>query len=112
MPDILELFPDVDLSARPIRTGCAKPIGRARARRPRVRRVRPSSVRLLSEIRGLIEHQHAALMGELRVLRQQRRDQYEIPAAVLRRLTEIERHLRLVETPVAPRVSRRRPLDG
>jgi hypothetical protein len=87
------------------------PIGQQRPRRLRVRRVRPSSVRLLTEIRGLIEHQHAELMGELRALLQQRRDEYEIPAAVLRRVTEIERHLRLVETPAMPRINRRRPLD-
>jgi hypothetical protein len=109
--DTLELFPDVDLGARTPAAGCAKPIGRARARRPRVRRVRPSSVGLLSEIRGLIEHQHAELMGALRALRQQRRDEYEIPAAVLRRITEIERHLCLVEAPKTPRINRRRPLD-
>jgi hypothetical protein len=91
--DTLELFPDVDLGARTPGAGCAKPIGRARAHRPRVRRARPSSVGLLSEIRRLIEQQHAELMGELRALRQQRRDEYEIPTALLRRLTEIERHL-------------------
>jgi hypothetical protein len=31
---------------------------------------------------------------------------------VLRRVTETERHLRLVETPAMPRITRRRPLDG
>jgi hypothetical protein len=31
---------------------------------------------------------------------------------VLRRITEIERPLRLVETPTMPRITRRRPLDG
>ena len=98
--DALELFPNVDLGARPPDGGaCRAPIGQQRARRPRVRRVRPSSVRLLSEIRGLIEHQHAEVIAELRVLRQQRRDEYEIPTALLRRLTEIERHLGVIETP-------------
>jgi hypothetical protein len=51
-------------------------------------------------------------MDELAALRRQRRDDGEIPASLLRRVTEIERHLRLVETPTTPRINRRRPLDG
>jgi hypothetical protein len=66
---------------------------------------------LLSEIRGLIERQHAEVIAELRALRQQCRDEYEIPTALLRRLTEIEHHLGVIETPQTPRINRRRPLD-
>jgi hypothetical protein len=66
----------------------------------------------LLELRRLVETQHEAVMDELRMLRQQRRDAGEIPAALLRRVGQIERHLRLVESPTMPRLSRRRPLDG
>ena len=51
-------------------------------------------------------------MDELRTLRQVRQIEHESVPAVLRLVTEIERHLRLVETPTMPRLSRRRPLDG
>jgi hypothetical protein len=51
-------------------------------------------------------------MDELAALRQQRRDDGEIPAALLRRVVEIERALRLREVPAMPRITRRRPLDG
>ena len=51
-------------------------------------------------------------MGEVRALRQQRRNEAEVPGAVLRRLVAIERALQLVESPAMPLVTRRRPLDG
>lgn len=51
-------------------------------------------------------------MGEVRALRQQRRDDAEIPTAVLRRVDQIARILELVEAPAMPLVTRRRPLDG
>jgi hypothetical protein len=65
----------------------------------------------LHELRLLVEKHHAELLDELRILRQQRRDEYESVPAVLRRVTEIERHLGLVETPTMPRITRRRPVD-
>jgi hypothetical protein len=56
--------------------------------------------------------QHAELMDELRTLRQARRIEHESLPAMLRRVTDIERHLHLVEIPTMPLLSRRRPLDG
>ena len=112
--DTLELFPLLGVRAHG--DGCAKPIGRRAAGR---RRRAPSGPHKsaavagqLLELRRLIEQQHAELMVELRTLRQVRRIEHESLPAVLRRVTEIERHLRLVETPAMPRITRRRPLDG
>ena len=98
---------------RPV-DGCAKPIGRRdrgrRRRHPAPRK--PSAIAgQLRELRRLVEAQHEAVMDELRILRQQRRNDGEIPANLLRRIIEIERHLRLVEKPQAPRVSRLRPME-
>jgi hypothetical protein len=114
--DALELFPsDLNLGDhRPGGDGCTRPIGRrGGGSRRRAEPRKPSTLpgRLL-ELRGLVEAQHAAVMDELAALRRQRRDDGEIPASLLRRVTEIERHLRLVETPTTPRTNRRRPLDG
>ena len=113
--DTLELFPLLAPSAQAHGDGCAKPIGRRAAGR---RRRPPSGPRKsaavagqLLELRRLIEHQHAELMVELRILRQVRRIEHESLPAALRRVTDIERHLRLVETPAMPRITRRRPLD-
>jgi hypothetical protein len=113
--DTLELFPDLVPSVPANGDGCTKPIGRrTRARRrgsvPGPRRS-PIAGQLL-ELRRLVEAQHEAVMDELAALRQQRRNDGEIPAALLRRVVEIERHLRLVESPAPPRLTRRRPLDG
>ena len=114
--DTLELFPLLAPSVQAHGDGCAKPIGRRAAGR---RRRAPSGPRKsaavagqLLELRRLIEQQHAELLDELRALRRQRRSEHESVPAVLRRITEIERHLRLVETPTMPRITRRRPLDG
>lgn len=110
MPDTRELFPNIDLGERPSERGCAKPIGRMRARQPKPRRV-PAGILMLGELRRLMVDQHGELIAELRALHQQRRDHGELPAMVLRRLVNIERHLGLVETPAAPRVSSRRPVE-
>jgi hypothetical protein len=111
-----DLFPGIDLGARGgAGTGCVSPIGRRDTgrRRPRVVRPRRSSTAvLLFELRGLLERQHAELMGEVHRLRQQRRNEHESLPAVLKRISEIERHLRLTEIPRAPRIGRRRPLEG
>jgi hypothetical protein len=45
-------------------------------------------------------------------LRENQRSESESLQPVLRRLTEIERHLRLTETPQAPRSSRRHPMGA
>jgi hypothetical protein len=113
--DILELFPLLAPNVRAHGDSCAKPIGRRAAgrgrRAPSGPRKSAAVAGQLIELRRLIEQQHAELMVELRTLRQVRRIEYESLPAVLRRVTEIERHLRLVETPAMPRITRRRPLD-
>lgn len=113
--DTLELFADLDPGRSPPGDGsCAKPIGRrdtGRRRRPRVIRSRRSSTAVqLLELRGLLERQHAELMGEVHRLRQQRRNEHESLPAVLKRISEIERHLRLTEIPTAPKPTRRHPM--
>jgi hypothetical protein len=115
--DTFELFADLDLGRSPPGDGsCVKPIGRRakeRRRRPRVVCSRRSSTTVqLIELRGLLERQHAELMGEVCRLRQQRRNDHESLPAVLRRISEIERHLRLAETPEAPKPSRRHPMGA
>jgi hypothetical protein len=98
--------------AREDRTGCSKPIGRRDRDRRRRHANRLGIPGQLLELRALLERQHAELLLELRTLRQVRRNEHESLPAVLRRVTDIERHLALVESPTMPRVSRRRPLDG
>jgi len=102
--DSFDLFPGMDLGARVASgAGCAAPIGRrdtGRRRRPvRVRPRHPSTVTVLAELRGLLERQHAELMGEVHRLRQQRRNEHETLPAVLKRVSEIERHLRFDRGP-------------
>jgi hypothetical protein len=104
MPDVLnrqiDLFPLIELGDRRLVVGgdgCVKPIGRFDRGRRRRHASRPG-------IPGQLL--------ELRTLRQARRNEHESLPAVLRRVTDIERHLALVETPQMPRLSRRRPLDG
>jgi hypothetical protein len=103
--------PGIDLGARaPGADGCRSPIGRQRARRPRVRRARPSTAAVVLEPRQLLEQQHAELMEAIGALRQARRNEHESLPAVLRRICEIERVLKLTELHVPPRTSRHRPL--
>jgi hypothetical protein len=45
-------------------------------------------------------------------LHEKQRSESESLQPILRRLTEIERHLRLTETPEAPRPSRRHPMEA
>jgi hypothetical protein len=112
--DTLELFPDLVPSVPANGDGCTKPIGRQTRGRRRSSAPRKSAAIAdqLIELRRLVEQQHAELLDELRALRRQRRSEHESVPAVLRRITEIERHLRLVETPTMPRITRRRLLDG
>jgi hypothetical protein len=92
-------------------TPVAVPVSAA-SRRAWFRPRRSSTAVLLFELRGLLERQHAELMGEVHRLRQQRRNEHESLPAVLKRISEIERHLRLTEIPRAPRIGRLRPLEG
>jgi hypothetical protein len=111
----VDLFPGIDLGARRgPGTGCVSPIGRrdtGRRRPPVARPRRPSTAAALAAMRGLLERQHAELMGEVHRLRQQRRNEHESGPAILRRLTEIERILKLTELHAPPNGhTPRRPL--
>jgi hypothetical protein len=119
-----ELFPpELDLGDRlESGDGCARPIGRhspARGRIPRTRPRRPLTAAVLAEIRALVQDGLGDVSATLRRLERGARTQLDIQsvtadqlANVLARLVKIERHLELVETPQAPRISRRRPLDS
>ena len=65
---------------------------------------RQSSNELIDELRRLTAAVHR--------LRENQRSESESLHPILRRLTEIERHLRLTETPEAPRPSRRHPMGA
>jgi hypothetical protein len=52
------------------------------------------------------------LTAAMHRLRENRRSESESLEPILRRLTEIERHLRLTETPQAPQPSRRHPMGA
>ena len=111
--DTIELFPDLPL-APPPGEGCARPIGRRGAgpRRRAAPRPRRSTVaHQLIELRQVVIDRLDEILIELRALRQQRRDQGEIPGAILGRLVAIERSLGVVEAPQTPRIRRRRPLE-
>jgi hypothetical protein len=49
-------------------------------------------------------------LAEIKRLLKGQRSEYEAAPAILRRLTEIERHMRLTEVPAAPRPTRRHPV--
>jgi hypothetical protein len=111
--DTLELFPDLAPSARANGDGCTRPIGR----RDRGRRLRnpvprkPSAITgLLLDLRRLLERQHADIFDELRRLGRYQRDERESLPVLLRKVTEIQRALKLTEMHVPPQHSRRRPL--
>jgi hypothetical protein len=108
-----ELFPDINFgTASEAGNGaCAEPIGRRglscrRSSRPK----RRTLVQRLTELYQLLQRQHCELLTELHSLRHQQRNERETLPAILRRLTEIERMLRLTELHVPVRHSRRRPL--
>jgi hypothetical protein len=63
---------------------------------------RQSGDPLVDELRRLTAAVHR--------LRENQRSESESLQPILRRLTEIERHLRLIETPQTPRPSRRHPM--
>ena len=65
---------------------------------------RQSSDQVVDELRRLTV--------AVRRLRENQRSEGESLQPILRRLTEIERHLRLTETPEAPRPSRRHPMEA
>jgi hypothetical protein len=114
--DALTLFP-IALEARaPGPDACLAPIGRrATGRRRRAcsaRPRRPSLAVVLRDLRQMPERQQAELMCAIGRLQQQRRNEHEALPMVLKRITEIERHLRLTEAPIAPRPSRRHPLGA
>jgi hypothetical protein len=73
---------------------------------------------MLSELRGLLEHQLGGLRVSLQRLERHAHKGTESQAATVEalegmrtRLIQVERHLGLVEAPQTPRVSRHRPLQ-
>ena len=115
--DGLELLfpPDIDLGMRRgAGDGCTKPIGnRAAGRRRRaVSAPRRSPVaHQIAELRRHVDTRLDEVMDELQVLRQQRRNAFEVSEGILRRLTEIERCLKIPEPPRAPVLTRRHPVS-
>ena len=71
---------------------------------PQLHYRRQSSDQVVDELRRLTAAVHR--------LRDNQRTENESLQPILRRLTEIERHLRLTETPQAPRPSRRNPMGA
>jgi hypothetical protein len=59
-----------------------------------------------------MERQHGELMGEVKGLGLHQRNAHENLPALLRRITEIERLLRMTEQHLPARSSRRRPLGS
>jgi hypothetical protein len=116
------IVPGIDLGAGPTNGGCSAPIGRCRSRQaePALRRYRAPSatMQLLAAIRSQL---HNGLAGIGLTLRQIESDVArnadtlaeltEVIAHLRVRLTQVEHHLGLVETPEAPRINRRRPLQ-
>ena len=71
---------------------------------PQLHHRRQSNDPVIDELRRLTAAVHR--------LRENQRSENESLQPILRRLTEIERHLRLTETPEAPRPSRRHPIGA
>ena len=69
---------------------------------PQLHHRRQSSDQVVDELRRLTAAVHRLGVNQ--------RSESESLQPILRRLTEIERHLRLTETPEAPRPSRRHPM--
>jgi hypothetical protein len=100
--------------------GCIRPIGRRTSTLRRVLRARPrrpSTAAMLGEIRALLQDELGNICVALRRIDRGALTQLQFQEVtndqlgrVLERLVRIERHLDLVESPEAPRISRRRPL--
>ena len=71
---------------------------------PQLHHRRQSNDPVIDELRRLTAAVHR--------LRENQRSENESLQPILRRLTEIERHLRLTKTPEAPRPSRRHPIGA
>ena len=93
------------------------------AGRPKSRstQLREAAEQLLRDLPQLHQRRHSGdqVVDELRRLtaavhrlREDHRSECESLQPILRRLTEVERHLRLTETPQAPRPIRRHPMEG
>jgi len=71
---------------------------------PQLHHRRQSSDQVVDELRRLT--------AAVQRLRENQRSESESLQPILRRLTEIERHLRLTEMPEAPRPNRRHPMGA
>jgi hypothetical protein len=65
----------------------------------------------LAELRRHVDTRLDQVMDQLQALRQQRRNAFEAPERILRRLVEIERCLNIIEPPKAPVLTRRHPVS-
>jgi hypothetical protein len=121
MPDLLTLFPGF-ADQLPSRDGAQRPIGRRRARRPKLLRPKqlsPTLVKLneitrtLGRLEDLFIDVGAALeklASELQITTHERRQTNEKIAMLLRQHTELRRDLKATELHIPLRHSRRKPL--
>lgn len=115
------LFPDLLIMTPPSGDACARPIGRRTARGPRQRLRRPPApsrtAMRLAELRTLVtaigadERMHNRHVARL-VARQERvlGDIAEALDQIRKRLVAVERAIGVIESPQAPKPTRRFPL--
>jgi hypothetical protein len=121
MADLAELFPGVDLGSAPRNGGCTAPIGRGQTRRaqPALRRYRPPSATMMM-MAGLRQQLGDGLDAVKRTLTRieggvarnadSTADLAEAVDQLRVRITALERAAGVIEAPIIPRHSRRRPL--
>jgi hypothetical protein len=122
MADLGEVFPGVDFGNAPGNGGCQSPIGsrrRGRPGQPALRRYRPPSatMMLLAGLRkqlgdGLdaVKRTLTRIEGDVARTADSAADLAEAVDHMRIRLTALERAAGVIEAPVIPRHSRRRPL--
>ena len=121
MADVAGLFPGADLGSAPTNGGGTSPIGRRRSRRarPALRPYRPPSatIMMLAGLRAQLRHGLTDIGIALKRIEtdivrtaDSAADLAEAVDQLRVRITAIERTIGVVETPVIPRHTRRRPL--
>jgi hypothetical protein len=119
MDDLAELFPGVDLGGAAVpEGGCLTPIGRRRFRRAARPSQHPSSLRLLAELRAIVDQRLGDVSLTLKAIERHVQRQSEDQAAATEhldqlrvRMVALERHAGIRPAPELPRHSRRRPLS-
>jgi hypothetical protein len=119
MSDLAELFPGIDLGSAPREGYAARPIGRRRSGRSSRPRQHASSLRMLADLRGILEHGLGDIGLTLKRIERHVQKQSEDQAAAVEaldhmrvRLVALERHAGIRPQPEVPRHSRRRPLSN